>query len=111
MLRIRIDTTPRQTTLRLEGRLAGPWVDELARCWASERAGKDAGSIRIDLDGVTFIGSAGKIVLRQIHDDGAVVVVLGYGMGAGAGATASERDDAQPRCATHDDFPVYFGLQ
>ena len=74
MLRIRIDTTPRQTTLRLEGRLAGPWVDELARCWASERAGKDAGSIRIDLDGVTFIGSAGKIVLRQIHDDGAVLL-------------------------------------
>ena len=74
MLRVRIDKTPRETTLRLEGRLAGPWVDELARCWATVRDAKDASSIRVDLDGVTFIGSTGKVLLREIHHDGAVLL-------------------------------------
>ena len=74
MLRIRIDTTARETTLRLEGRLAGPWVDELARCWAGVRAGEHAGRIVVDLDGVTFIGAAGKVLLREIHDGGAALL-------------------------------------
>jgi hypothetical protein len=74
MLRIRVDTTPRETTLRLEGRLAGPWVDELARCWAGVCAAKHTGSIHVDLDGVTFIGAAGKVLLREMHDGGGVLL-------------------------------------
>ena len=33
MLRITTETERFESTLRLEGRLAGPWVDELARTW------------------------------------------------------------------------------
>ena len=71
MLRLRTFSTPRETLLVLEGRLAGPWVDELARCWARLRDEKDAGPIRVDLDGVTFVSAAGKALLARLHDDGA----------------------------------------
>jgi hypothetical protein len=61
MLRLRTLSTPAETLLLLEGRLAGPWVDELARCWARLRDEKHAGPIRVDLDGVTFVSAAGKV--------------------------------------------------
>lgn len=73
MLRILID----EATLRLEGRLAGPWVDELARCWTNLRALRGGREIRVDLDGVTFIGPAGKALLRGIHEEGALLVASG----------------------------------
>jgi hypothetical protein len=38
MLRITIQTDAIGTTLELEGRLTGPWVEELKDCW--ERARK-----------------------------------------------------------------------
>jgi anti-anti-sigma regulatory factor len=74
MMRVHIDTGPDGVTLRIEGRLAGPSVDELARCWASMSVAKNIPSIHVDLDGVTFIGSAGKALLRKIRDDGAVLL-------------------------------------
>ena len=35
MLRITVTTRPDGATVALEGRLAGPWVDELRACWRS----------------------------------------------------------------------------
>jgi|SRR6516164_9771679 hypothetical protein len=37
MLRITIHDAPPTLTLRIEGRLAGPWVGELAECWRGPR--------------------------------------------------------------------------
>ena len=71
MLRLRTLSRPDETLLVLEGRLSGPWVDELARCWAKLRDEKHAGPIRVDLDGVTFISAAGKALLARLHQDGA----------------------------------------
>ena len=62
---------PRATTVGLEGRLVGPWVDELRACWQSLLAERSAGSLRIDLHGVTFIDAAGKALLRALHEQGA----------------------------------------
>jgi ABC-type transporter Mla MlaB component len=73
MLRIRITTRSEGVTLVLEGRLAGPWVDELARCWAALAATQDAGSICVRLDAVTFIDAAGKVLLRTMHEKGAAL--------------------------------------
>ena len=61
----------------LEGRLAGAWVDELARCWATLVTTKDACSISVDLDAVTFIDAAGKSVLRTMHESGAALRASG----------------------------------
>ena len=74
MLRITTETERFETTLRLEGRLAGPWVDELDRAWGELHAVRDAGSIRVDLDGVTYVSPSGKSLLRLIHREGAHLV-------------------------------------
>ena len=74
MLRITTEIERFESTLRLEGRLGGPWVDELARTWEELHAVRDAGSIRVDLDGVTFVSPSGKALLRRIHREGGRLV-------------------------------------
>jgi ABC-type transporter Mla MlaB component len=61
----------------LEGRLAGAWVDELARCWTGLTAVRDARSVRVDLEAVTFIDAAGKALLRRMHERGAALLASG----------------------------------
>ena len=77
MLRISVTRRPGGATVTLEGRLAGPWVDELARCWSSVTALRDASSVRVELEAVTFIDSAGKAVLRRVREEGAVLFASG----------------------------------
>ena len=77
MLRITTETARFERTLRLEGRLAGPWVDELARTGGELRAERAGGSFRVDLDGVTFVSPSGKSLLRRIHQEGARLVAFG----------------------------------
>ena len=77
MLRITVTTHPDGTTLALEGRLAGPWVDELRASWRSLVATRDARPIRVDLDAVTFVDSGGKALLWAMHEQGAVLVASG----------------------------------
>lgn len=74
MLRITVDTRPERATMRLEGRIAGPWVDELAGCWQRLLASREAHSVRIDLDGVTFVDARGREVLDAMQKAGAVLV-------------------------------------
>ena len=77
MLRISVTTRSGGATVTLEGRLAGPWVDELARCWTSVTAVRDAQSVRVELEAVTFIDLAGKAVLRRMREEGAVLFASG----------------------------------
>lgn len=72
MLRITVTTAPDGTTLTLEGRIAGAWVDELSVCWQRLRESTPR-PIRVNLDGVMFIDAAGKAVLQAMHADGAVL--------------------------------------
>lgn len=61
---------PDSVSLRLDGRLAGPWVDELrASCHrASTRRQRCAA---IDLTGVTYIDGDGKALLAFLWRQGA----------------------------------------
>ena len=77
MLRITVTTYPEGVTVALEGRLAGPWVDELARCWKALTATQDAGSMRVQLDAVTFIDATGKALLRVMHEQGTALAASG----------------------------------
>jgi len=77
MLRITITTRPEDATVALEGRLAGPWVDELARCWKTLTAKQDGGSIHVQLDAVTFIDDDGRVLLRTMHEAGATLAASG----------------------------------
>jgi hypothetical protein len=81
MLRISVTPHPHGTTVTLEGRVVGAWIDELRSCWRRQRAA-DAGPIRVNLDGVTFVDDAGRAVLGEMHVDGAVLVATSVMMRA-----------------------------
>ena len=71
MLRITAHDNPRVLTLRLEGRLEGPWAAELEKCWKRTLASLCKPKLRVDLTGVTFIDSAGRERLAAMHRKGA----------------------------------------
>ena len=58
------------TTLKLEGKLSGPWVDEAAKVWSDVVGGTAAKDV-VDLSGVTFIDKEGKKLLGQMLGQGA----------------------------------------
>jgi hypothetical protein len=59
----------------LEGRLAGPWVDELRDCW--QRARRDGAPITVALTQVSYVDNAGKSILTDMHRQGAELVAEG----------------------------------
>jgi ABC-type transporter Mla MlaB component len=74
MLRITIHTHPTCLTLQLEGKLAGPWVGELAACWQRTLADQGRPIDRVDLAALTSVDAAGKELLASIHAHGAELV-------------------------------------
>lgn len=56
------------TTLRLEGRVIGPWVDELKQ--VCEPRLKDGGSLVLDLTDVTFADEGGIAFLTNLRARG-----------------------------------------
>lgn len=73
MLRITIQESAQASTLKLEGKLTGPWVRELEQAWAASCAAL-AGPLIVDLADVTFIDCAGKSLLARMHESGAKLV-------------------------------------
>lgn len=64
------DAVSQGISLVLEGRLAGPWVEELdAYCRALSEHHQHCA--RIDLGGVTFIDTDGKALLARLWREGA----------------------------------------
>jgi len=59
-------------TLKLEGKLQGPWVDEAHGAYASSAA--HASRICLDLSGLTFADGEGAVLLRELIRSGAEVV-------------------------------------
>jgi len=77
MLKITTLTNAESTVLRLEGRLAGPWVQELERCWCSIVGTSTKPLLSVDLSAVTYVDSDGKVLLKKIHQQGAKLVASG----------------------------------
>ena len=71
MLRITTETKRGKTLLRLEGKIAGPHVATLQQCWRELTAATPKGKFSVDLCGVSYIDSAGKALLREMHRLGA----------------------------------------
>jgi anti-anti-sigma regulatory factor len=59
--------------LRLEGDVAGPWVDALRRACHENRPGGGGGRIVLDLGGVSFIDAAGIALFRELAADHAML--------------------------------------
>jgi outer membrane protein len=74
MLRITTERKRGRTVLSVEGRLAGAWVGTLEQCWR-ERAQEEKFSV--DLCGVSFIDAAGRVLLKEIHEQGGKLIAEG----------------------------------
>jgi hypothetical protein len=65
MLKITTRTDPTATIFELEGKLAGPWVQELEASWR-EATDSDR-AVRVMLCAVTFIDDKGRDLLVEIY--------------------------------------------
>jgi hypothetical protein len=74
MLRITTTKSDHKIVLEIEGRLAGPWVDELERCWRELPPGM---AVNLWLRAVTFIDEAGRDLLARLHRSGAELKATG----------------------------------
>ena len=62
-----MEPTDSAVTIRLEGKVVGPWVEECHRAWEAIRAESGSKKIRLDLRAVTFVDESGTAMLRNIH--------------------------------------------
>jgi ABC-type transporter Mla MlaB component len=80
MLRIHVEETenPATLTLRMEGKLIQPWVDELGKAWRSliQRLPRPR-SIRADLHAVSYVDEAGMAMLTTLYLAGCELVGSG----------------------------------
>jgi hypothetical protein len=74
LLKITLQQSRRSKTLKLEGKLVGPWVEELERTWRGLIASRHAKYLQVDLCGLTFLDDRGKELLAKMFDRGADLV-------------------------------------
>jgi len=70
MLRITVvESSASAVTLRVEGRIAGPWVEEL-RTTCNVHAGPDPVQLFLELEDVSFADTAGIAYLKELREQG-----------------------------------------
>lgn len=82
MLKITADTAPDVVTYKLEGKVAGPWVDELERTWHLQQDSFRNKQVLVDICEVTFVDAEGMKLLTWMYSQGARFKTLGC-MGEG----------------------------
>jgi hypothetical protein len=75
MLKITTQTDPTRTIFEVEGKLAGPWVEELENCW--RKAANSDRPVRVMICAVTFIDDKGRDLLVDMCRHGAELVAEG----------------------------------
>lgn len=66
-LKLTTHEEPESVTLRIEGRVVGPWVAELDRAWRSLAGSVGSKQLRIDLRGVIHMSADGRRILAEIY--------------------------------------------
>lgn len=74
MLKITVQENHAGTVLELQGKIAGPWVEELKTCWQKTAVGPP---VKIHLCAVTYIDGQGKNLLTEMYRRGADLVAEG----------------------------------
>jgi len=77
MLKINTQIEASAMTFALEGKLAGPWVKELERCWRIAAETQPVHRMRVNLSSVTFINEEGKDLLGRMYREGVQLVATG----------------------------------
>ncbi len=70
------NAVPVSLSIILEGKLVGPWVEELNSYWRQMSVNQQSCAV-IDLTGVTFIDANGKALLTRLWQQGAELCAAG----------------------------------
>jgi hypothetical protein len=76
-LRISVYEYENSVGITLEGRVAGPWVDELSRVWLETIPRIGSKSLIIDLRNVTYADAPGTKALRTIYSQSHARLISG----------------------------------
>ena len=76
MLKIMIAQDAQGTAIVLAGRLVGPWVEEVRRCWLEAEA-ECRDKWRVNLRETTHVDAAGKALLSELFHRGATFEATG----------------------------------
>jgi outer membrane protein len=101
MLRITTSDINEKVTLKLEGKLSGPWVEEFERCWHLTTDIYKKKSLVVDLSGVTFVDPAGKKLLCTVCGEGAQLMGSGLMPKSLIDEICTEKPPAKPAKAPH----------
>lgn len=66
MLKISVQHSPGIATMKVEGKIVGPWASELEHVWRDLWIPIQQKQLRLDLREVTFVDKEGMQVLREI---------------------------------------------
>ena len=101
MLRITIHDQAGATSFVVEGKLVGPWVKELEKCWESALAADPSGAVLVNLASVTFIDSEGRALLTRMRREGVRLLSRGVLINA---IVAKIEAEAGPQTAARKQF-------
>jgi hypothetical protein len=65
-MKVSISDQATLATLKVEGRVVGPWADELGRTWRSLWSSARGKRLQLDICGITFADHKGSQILREI---------------------------------------------
>jgi hypothetical protein len=71
MLRVTLIERDGSATLKLEGKLSGPWVDEMEQCWAAFSRQRGRVRLKLNLQDLTYADNRGRDLLLQMEYEGA----------------------------------------
>ena len=105
MLRITIHDRSRELRMKLEGKLSGPWVQELRQCWRTASSTTAGRAISVDLGDVDFVDADGQTLLADMREQGvrldAATPLIQALLDAGPGRMACAAAEAAPVGAAH----------
>ena len=93
MLRITTHDQAETTSFVVEGKLVGPWVKELEKCWEGALAADPSKPMLVKLASVTFIDSEGRALLSRMRREG--VRLLSHGVLINAVVAMIEAEEGQ----------------
>jgi hypothetical protein len=77
VLRITLEEKSDAVVLKLEGRLAGPWVAELGRLWEEKSPVLAQKKLSLDLRETTFADAGGILILKAIYSQTGAAILSG----------------------------------
>ena len=77
MLRITVEESTHAIVIKLEGRIAGPYVAELGRVWKETAPAVAQRKLSLDIRGTTFADTEAIRILREIHSKTGAEILAG----------------------------------